>query len=884
MPRELPLYRDKRLPVETERPLKLNHDCTRCRLGEQARNVCLPAAGQAGGVLVIGDWPGKYEDASGEPFSGRTGVYVKGQVKHHWKGPVAYDYAVRCTPGKKPPDNARDKCRPYMTQTIKDVNPERVIVLGPQAAASVFGESVPVLSLHHGIGWLYNDGKPIPVFILLSPTMTLRNTFLSTRFERDMKWALTCDLNNQWKPPYDAKAYVIDNAADAQEAIDECYEAGGMTYDIETVGRVADRYFEIISLAVTPYGTDDAWVWDGDAMLDKRLTNVLRDALANALLPKTGSNVKYDHAGAEEVLGMKVRGSDTDTRLQRKLLYSDVSGKLRDMAYMVAMGGHKREMARALTAARKSITAARKKSGKAVGFLPGVESPVIEEAVKTTLSNDTYAYGLVPEELLLRYNALDSVSTDRMRRWLAPQMERQPQINAVWKKITCRTIEAVTQLERWGMPVDRQAIMNYDVYLGKRLDELAQNFKKYKVLPSSTQQMAKLLYEEFQLPILSTTDTGQASTDKGALERILSLTRADGLSKGDLKQAQTVVQTLLDYRAIGTLRGTFAAGMLDHIRDDGRIHPSLNLDGASSGRTSCSGPNLQNIPRGSNAYAAMARSCFMATPGRRILQLDYSQLEYRIAAMMSGDPVMIAMFMRGEDFHTGTARLIARDFFKVDPAIFDLLDRDYDSLSSDEKELYNRAKEMRSQAKTFNFGLMYGMTDGGLAKRMGCSKAEAAKIRATIMGKWTALAAWFKARKRETEDSGYAWTWWDGEPARRRPLWLIGNTGQDEKASGEKRTAENSTGNTPIQGTASDFCIASLVECIEWLQGTNLDAKLVISIHDSLMFDVAEDDLGEVAETAHDIMVSHNADGLPLVVDIEEGPSWGALQKYDLTG
>lgn len=857
----LPIYTEKRLPVEMAAPLSLNPTCTRCKLHEHAKNVCLPAAGSAGGVLFVGDYPGKYEDASGEPFTGATGKYLKRTLKQYWQGPIAFDNAIRCRPGKKMPDNAAEKCRGYLKKTIADAKPKRIISMGAQAAHGIFGEAVPVLSARRGIGWVYNDGEMIPVFILMNPVNALRNTFLQDWFEKDLKWALTCELGRQWKPPHDAFLQLVEMEMDARDAVEECREAGGATYDVETVGRIADGYFKIISLALTPYGTDDAWVFDEKELEDPAIVKVLVDFFEDPTIPKSGHNVKYDHESVIEYFKCKIEGTDVCTRLLRKMLWSDVSGYLEDMSFLVGMGGHKSEAKIALSKAKASITKARKRSSKAVSFLPGVESEVMIEACKTELDTEAYAYGLINREVLHRYNALDTIATERLRRWQLPQLEKLPPIKRIWDKVVHNSIDAVVQVERWGMPVDRNAVKAYDAYLSQRIEKLQKTFAEYDVSPGSSPQLSRLLYKDFDLPVLQETDSGAPSTAKGVLERLLTLESNTRAGKRKLEEPKRFIKDLLEYRALDKLKGTYADGLLQHIRADGRVHPNLDVAGASSGRTSCSNPNLQNIPRGSNEHAKLARGCFIAPPGRRIVQLDYSQLEYRVAAMLSGDPVMIDMFQRGIDFHTGTAELIALDYFGVNPE--------------------DITKEMRSQSKTFNFGLLYGMTDGGLAGRMGCTKDKAAELRAAIMGEWKELAIFIRHCLKVTRQTGFAWTQWEGEAARRRPLWRIGYTTDQDPYKKQKITAANSSLNTPVQGTASDYCVASLIACVDWLLASDLDAKLVLAVHDSLMFDVAEDDVDEVVSEARGIMESWDAGAVPIKVDAEVGSSWGSLESYD---
>ena len=280
----------------------------------------------------------------------------------------------------------------------------------------------------------------------------------------------------------------------------------------------------------------------------------------------------------------------------------------------------------------------------------------------------------------------------------------------------------------------------------------------------------------------------------------------------------------------------------------------------------CSDPNLQNIPRAKGLREAkMVKDCFRAEDGKLLLQADYSQLELRVAAMLSGDERMIEIFKSGEDYHLRCAKLISQTAWGVHP----------DNVLP--------GGEYRSKAKGFVFGLLYGMTDGGLARRMGCTKAEAARIRKAVLGSFPQLAQWIRERLDEARKTGWTYTWWDGQKARQRTLWQVAQQGDDDD-EGARITAENSSFNTPCQGTASDFCLASVVSTVQWLLEDLLPAKLVITVHDSIILEVEEDALAEVAYGLHGQMTQWNSNGVPLVVDMEVGKSWGSLVDYRYHG
>ena len=238
------------------------------------------------------------------------------------------------------------------------------------------------------------------------------------------------------------------------------------------------------------------------------------------------------------------------------------------------------------------------------------------------------------------------------------------------------------------------------------------------------------------------------------------------------------------------------------------------------------------------------------------MQVDYSQLELRIAAMLSNDTNMIDVFKSGEDYHLRTAQLISKQAWGIAP-----------------EEV---TKVHRTAAKSVNFGLLYGMSIGTLAKNIGCEKHEADKIQSAVFGSFPNLKRWCDEHVQIARRTGNGYTYWNGEKARIRPLFRIAD--QDDLS---RKTAENGSFNTPVQGTASDICLASLARCVNWILEHNFPAKMVLTVHDSLLFEVDEDCVDELVETAQYLMADWESNGVPLVVDAEVGKSWGSLKNYD---
>ena len=284
----------------------------------------------------------------------------------------------------------------------------------------------------------------------------------------------------------------------------------------------------------------------------------------------------------------------------------------------------------------------------------------------------------------------------------------------------------------------------------------------------------------------------------------------------------------------------------------------------------CSSPNLHNQPSRGGDDAKMIKDCFIAQPGYALLQFDFSTLEIRIAAALSGDPVMIQTIKDNPDFHLATAMAIA-------PTVWGI------SAEQVLAEFLAGDKTKRSIAKTINFGTLYGQSPYALAAQIEAitgkpfSADDAQKAQDAILGRYRVLREWISDQKRRASKTGEAWTFWDGAPARRRPLYDIGYN--SPKRSG---THMRSSFNTPIQGTGSDFCLMSLIAAEEYCRTHyGRDCFPVMTVHDSILFEVKKDPLllDDVVYQIYRIMTGWYAWGVPLLVDVEGGPSWGSLKK-----
>lgn len=837
----LPLYPNTPLAaVEDVTALRVNHGCQRCDLSLIPDNICLTAEGDPGGLLFVGDSPGADDDKHKMPFRSRAGLRVRSLAKKYWNGPAAYTHATRCySGGVLPTAHHIEACRGYLAHTIREVEPDRIIAMGPRAIMSLFNRSVPIMSVRRGYGYLENDGDPIPVLFLNSPVQAQRNRFIGKWMEADIRWA--CKTAPPPLPPWEQMAKIIETPEDALEAEDALRDAEWFAFDTETIGVMFDDDFQVVSIAATPANAEYAYVWDADAIRNPDLIGPLAEVLADPAVGKVGHNLKYDAHAVRCELGILVMNWFADTMLWRKMLAADVDGRLDIMSELVGMGGMKGEAQQALKKAVQMINKSRLAVRKKSLMLPGID-PILEAATKKPHeSPKKYAYGLLPRDVLHRYNALDTITTARLATRLEGQMKKEKSLNRMWGGVVQGACVAIEQMEAWGIAASRENVEVFDRMLEMTQRELSMRFEQYEDLnPDSTASISNLLFGKLGLPSVKLTPGGSQSTDKEALTAI--------------RDEHPLVEDLIEWRRVSKLRGTYATGMMQHIRSDGRIHPSFRIDGARTGRMSCAEPNLQNIRRPEDPESKMARDIFVAPPGFKLVEFDYSQLELRVATILSGDPKMKAIWDEGVDYHLKTAQMISRIAWGIDPS--EITDAH------------------RTQAKTVNFAVLYGMTAVGMSRRLGLSIRECEKVMDAIMGEFKVFAAWCDEQIALARRTGYVYTWWDGEQARRRPLWGIAS--KDDK---ERSNAENGAKNTPVQGTASEFCLASLAEAVNWIEDEQVPAKLVLTVHDSLMFEVRDDAVEDTMRAVPEIMKQWNSAGIPLGVDMKVGQAWGSLEK-----
>lgn len=485
----------------------------------------------------------------------------------------------------------------------------------------------------------------------------------------------------------------------------------------------------------------------------------------------------------------------------------------------------------------------------------------IDIAIKGIEAGDKiekYAFLWVPSTTLSRYNARDTYATMRLGQLVEDMLGKRKNVQRVWHRIVRPALEAMVQVEQWGVPISKDALSTLERYAKTELANTEGELKSYSDIDyGSSQQLADLLYNQLKLPVLKKTDKEQPSTDKTALKLLARETK------------HPILNLISRRRRLSKLLDTYVSGLWNHLTPDGKIHPWLKMDGADTGRLSCTDPNLQNIPRAGKAEkdgtwkkesieGKMIRDVFAAFPGWALVELDYSQLELRVAAAISRDPKMIQIFKDGLDYHQRTAEMISQVAWGIPPEAV--------------------TGEHRSKAKEINFGLLYGMDDYTLSERLGCTEQEAAKLRQAILGEFHYLAEWIEKEIRLAQDTGFAYTYWwypgQTEPSFARQRSMVDIADKDRRI---RSAAARSVTNNPVQGTAADLCTDSLAKGVQWALNDCYPGQLILPIHDALMWHVPQGTEEECVYNVKRIMEDREMNGVPLVADMKMGPAWGSL-------
>ncbi|AQM68360.1 DNA polymerase I [Vibrio campbellii] len=521
----------------------------------------------------------------------------------------------------------------------------------------------------------------------------------------------------------------------------------------------------------------------------------LKPILEDEAQAKVGQNLKYD-ASVLARYGIEMKGIKHDTMLA-SYVYNSVGGK-HDMDSL------------ALRFLQHSCISFEQIAGKGKNQL---------------------TFNQIDLDEASPYAAEDADVTLRLHNRLFANIEQDEKLKTVYEEIEMPLVPVLSRIERTGVLIDDMKLSAQSVEIAARLDELEQ--KAYEIAEqefnmNSPKQLQALLFEKMGLPVIKKTPSGTPSTNEEVLQ--------------ELALDYPLPKLILEYRGLAKLKSTYTDKLPKMINPStGRVHTSYHQAVTATGRLSSTDPNLQNIPI-RNEEGRRIRQAFVAPTGYKILAVDYSQIELRIMAHLSGDRALLDAFRDGKDIHAATAA--------------EIMGVSIEDVSS----------EQRRRAKAVNFGLIYGMSAFGLAKQLGIPRGEAQAYMDKYFERYPGVMQYMEDTRSAASEQGFVETIF----GRRLHLPEI-----QSRNGMRRKAAERAAINAPMQGTAADIIKKAMLLVDQWIQEEgNGRVKLLMQVHDELVFEVEESSLSEIESKVQNLMESAAELKVPLVAEAGHGDNW----------
>jgi len=433
------------------------------------------------------------------------------------------------------------------------------------------------------------------------------------------------------------------------------------------------------------------------------------------------------------------------------------------------------------------------------------------------------------------YAAEDADITLRLHQHLHPKLQEQPELLALFEEIEVPLVPVLSTIERTGVRINIDMLVAQSAELAVRIQEIED--QAYAIAGSSfnmasPRQIQEILFEKLQLPVRSKTPKGQPSTAENVLQ--------------ELAIEHELPRLILEHRSFSKLRSTYT-DKLPKLVDptSGRVHTSYHQAAVATGRLSSSNPNLQNIPV-RTAEGRRIRAAFVPKHGTILLSADYSQIELRIMAHLSGDDGLMAAFSAEQDVHQATAAEVF-------------------GLSLDEV-----TPDQRRSAKAINFGLIYGMSAFGLARQLGIERVEAQEYIDLYFERYPGVKAFMDQTKELAREQQYVTTVY----GRRLYLNEINSSNH-----ARRQAAERAAINAPMQGTAADLIKLAMLGIDKWLTEKNLASRIILQVHDELVLEVPVPEIEEMIHAVDTLMGGVAKLKVPLRVDVGTGDNWAAAHS-----
>ena len=520
----------------------------------------------------------------------------------------------------------------------------------------------------------------------------------------------------------------------------------------------------------------------------------LKPLLEDRALPKVGHHLKYDaHVLAN--YGIALDGMRYDSMLESYVLNS---------------------------------TATRHDMDSCARHYLGIETVKYEDVAGKGAKQ--IPFNQVPLETASDYAAEDADVTLQLHRVLWERLGEEPALRRLYEEIEQPLVPVLFRMEHHGVLVDRDVLREQGKGITRRIGELEQEAHRAAGQPfnlDSPKQLQEILFGKLELPVVRKTPKGQPSTAEDVLE--------------ELAASYELPRLVLEYRGLAKLKSTYIDKLPGQVDPrTGRVHTSYHQAVAVTGRLSSSDPNLQNIPIRTQEGRRI-RQAFVAPPGHVLLAADYSQIELRIMAHLSGDASLLAAFAEDRDIHQATAaEVLGLALEAVTP-------------------------EQRRAAKAINFGLIYGMSAFGLARQLGTDRGTAQEYVDRYFERYPGVKRYMDETRAAAQERGYV------ETVFGRRLYLPDIRSRNRQ---QQQYAERSAINAPMQGTAADIIKRAMIAVDAWLEDEHPGARLVMQVHDELVLEVAEAQLDAVRDRVVEFMTGAASLDVPLKVDTGAGPNW----------
>lgn len=584
---------------------------------------------------------------------------------------------------------------------------------------------------------------------------------------------------------------IVNSREEIEQLVQEIEKAKSFAFDTETTG-LDSHVAEVLAMTIS-FEKDQAFYISLREQTKEKL-QLFSEVFLSSEIEKIGQNIKYD-INILRRYGISVEGPMFDTMIAHYLIEPDLR---HGMDYL---------------------------SETFLNYKPISIETLIGKKGKSQKN-----MGDLTDEQIHEYACEDADITYQLKLKLAPLLKENNTLE-LFNEIEMPLVSVLSEMEYEGISLDVQSMLDYSVELQAEIEELEKNIKSYAkedINVSSPKQLGDLLFDELKIvEKAKKTKSGQYQTNEETLVK--------------LKGKHPIIEQILDFRQLKKLKSTYVDVLPTLVNEKtGKIHTSFNQAVAATGRLSSNNPNLQNIPI-KTEKGREVRKAFIASEGQSILAADYSQVELRIMAEISGDEGMKDAFKKGLDIHTATAAKV----FKVD--------------------LEAVTREMRAKSKMVNFGIIYGISAFGLAQRLGISRKESAEIIKQYFIEYPGIQNYMSEVVEKAKETGYVET----IMGRKRFLKDINSSNAIVRGYAERNAI-----NAPIQGSAADIIKKAMIDIQQKIKAAQLKSKMILQVHDELLFDVVEDEKEIMNQLVVEGMEKAVKTEVPMVVEANFAQSW----------